>query len=328
MLLRTLLKMLIVPLVLSPFAASGLELKDVIYNPPGGGTVVFSHARHLRQEKMKKDCSACHDRIFNMRQKNPATMADMEKGKSCGACHDGKKAFGLAACSRCHSVTEVKMRTPETGPVRFGHRAHAAANRCDTCHPRLFPTDRRTRTTMAQMKAGKSCGACHNGKKAFSIDKCETCHPVKEIVWKVAQTGPTRFSHRTHIAEIGCQSCHPKLYKAGRGNATVGMAAMEKGKSCGACHNGKTAFAIDKCTRCHPTKDVTYPVKEAGPVLFPHAPHVSMYGCGECHPKLFPFRGAKPATMGDMEKGKSCGACHDGKTAFTTSGDCGKCHKM
>jgi c(7)-type cytochrome triheme protein len=29
-------------------------------------------------------------------------MADMYQGKSCGACHDGKKAFPSMACAQCH----------------------------------------------------------------------------------------------------------------------------------------------------------------------------------------------------------------------------------
>ena len=37
-----------------------------------------------------------------------------------------------------------------------------------------------------------------------------------------------------------------------------------------------------------------------------------MFGCDECHPRLFQARrGAnKTATMDDMEIGLSCGACH------------------
>jgi c(7)-type cytochrome triheme protein len=31
--------------------------------------------------------------------------------------------------------------------------------------------------------------------------------------------------------------------------------------------------------------------------------------------------------MKQMEKGKSCGACHDGKKAFSVKGECAKCHK-
>jgi c(7)-type cytochrome triheme protein len=30
--------------------------------------------------------------------------------------------------------------------------------------------------------------------------------------------------------------------------------------------------------------------------------------------------------MDEMEKGKSCGACHDGKTAFTVKENCDTCH--
>jgi len=32
---------------------------------------------------------------------------------------------------------------------------------------------------------------------------------------------------------------------------------------------------------------------------------------------------AKRFTMKQMEEGKSCGACHDGKGAFTVSANCG-----
>ena len=36
------------------------------------------------------------------------------------------------------------------------------------------------------------------------------------------------------------------------------MADMEKGKSCGACHDGKTAFDVKSCITCHPAKDITF----------------------------------------------------------------------
>jgi c(7)-type cytochrome triheme protein len=31
-----------------------------------------------------------------------ATMDDMEIGQSCGACHNGEKAFGVENCDPCH----------------------------------------------------------------------------------------------------------------------------------------------------------------------------------------------------------------------------------
>lgn len=54
--------------------------------------------------------------------------------------------------------------------------------------------------------------------------------------------------------------------------------------------------------------------------------------CADCHtkPKLFEMKkGKDKLTMKDMNEGKFCGACHDGKKAFSvkTPGDCAKCHK-
>jgi c(7)-type cytochrome triheme protein len=107
------------------------------------------------------------------------------------------------------------------------------------------------------------------------------------------------------------------------------MAQMEKGKSCGACHNGKGAFKVGECAKCHKVKEKTYAVKDAGNVLFSHTFHTGMYSCAECHPHLYsPGNGNATVSMAGMEAQKSCGACHDGKTAFTVKENCEKCHKM
>jgi c(7)-type cytochrome triheme protein len=70
------------------------------------------------------------------------------------------------------------------GPVVFSHTAHfpLADERCIACHPALFPILRPTdRITHAEMKAGKKCGACHDGVKASSIeDDCTHCHQSEE----------------------------------------------------------------------------------------------------------------------------------------------------
>jgi c(7)-type cytochrome triheme protein len=75
--------------------------------------------------------------------------------------------------------------------------------------------------------------------------------------------------------------------------------------------------------------DVTLKNK-GGTVVFSHAAHVEGMGqkCQECHPKLYTnAKQHKAVTMKAMEKGKSCGACHDGRKAFSVKGDCAKCHK-
>lgn len=71
------------------------------------------------------------------------------------------------------------------GPVVFRHAAHfeLAENRCTACHPRPFRMLRPERlVTHDEMKAGRSCGLCHDGRKAAPVDDdCGHCHaPGKE----------------------------------------------------------------------------------------------------------------------------------------------------
>ncbi|MBI5505238.1 MAG: cytochrome c3 family protein [Deltaproteobacteria bacterium] len=65
-----------------------------------------------------------------------------------------------------------------------------------------------------------------------------------------ADQPPAYFPHWVHRIKYKCYACHDALFPMQRG-ANPTMAAMEKGASCGACHNGKTAFAVDTCQRCH-----------------------------------------------------------------------------
>lgn len=69
---------------------------------------------------------------------------------------------------------------------------------------------------------------------------------------------------------------------------------------------------------------------KGGDVLFSHEAHVSGAGqkCIACHDKLFTNnKNHKHMTMKAMQKGKSCGTCHNGKVAFSVKGDCAKCHQ-
>ena len=75
--------------------------------------------------------------------------------------------------------------------------------------------------------------------------------------------------------------------------------------------------------------DITLKSK-GGNVVFSHGSHVAGMGlkCNECHDKLYTnAKQHKKITMKQMQKGKSCGTCHNGKTAFSVTGDCNKCHK-
>jgi len=240
--------------------------------------------------------------------------------------------LALTSFAAAIELKDVQYTTKDAGKVIFSHKSHLQKKTrttpnfsCKTCHEAGKVKERHF--TMAEMEKGKSCGACHDGTRAFALSRCTQCHKVREITYEVKETGPVSFSHKGHLRTMQCGACHNGIFRAGP-NPRVTMAEMEKGKSCGACHNGKGTFRIGECVRCHPVKEKTYAVKDAGNVPFSHKFHISAYSCGECHPRLYaPGRGNTTASMGDMEKGKSCGACHDGKTAFTVRENCEKCHK-
>lgn len=286
---------------------------------------VFSHKFHIGMYA----CGDCHSGIFiGGAGAKRYTMADMARGKSCGACHDGNSAFTVAgSCDKCHKSTrDITFDLQNAGRVIFGHNFHQGMFKCDDCHNKVFTTGSQSRRyTMAEMEKGQSCGACHDGKTAFSVTNCGKCHPVKEITL----TDDARFSHTKHLEMYKCGDCHNKLFTAGPDNKRRTMAQMEKGESCGACHDGSSGFSVKgECDKCHKTTiEVTFKVRETGVTRFSHTLHTGMYKCGDCHNAIFTGgAGAKRFRMSDMEKGNSCGACHDGKTAFTVKENCDKCH--
>ena len=66
--------------------------------------------------------------------------------------------------------------------------------------------------------------------------------------------GTVTFSHDAHVNAAGlkCQDCHAKLYTNVKQHKRVSMKGMQKGRSCGACHNGKAALSVKgNCTKCH-----------------------------------------------------------------------------
>ncbi|HEX2310460.1 MAG TPA: cytochrome c3 family protein, partial [Vicinamibacterales bacterium] len=68
------------------------------------GQVIFTHATHV--DASAPACTTCHPREFRILKASPrrapVTHAAMDKGRYCGACHDGKKAFALDDCAACH----------------------------------------------------------------------------------------------------------------------------------------------------------------------------------------------------------------------------------
>jgi c(7)-type cytochrome triheme protein len=66
-------------------------------------------------------------------------------------------------------------------------------------------------------------------------------------------TPPAQFPHWAHRIRFKCYVCHEAIFQMKAGANPVSMDAILEGKFCGACHDGKTAFAVgfDTCQRCH-----------------------------------------------------------------------------
>ena len=64
-------------------------------------------------------------------------------------------------------------------PSIFPHWVHRARFRCYVCHPAPFVMQQGANAvTMAAIRQGQFCGACHNGQTAFNVEfqNCARCH--------------------------------------------------------------------------------------------------------------------------------------------------------
>lgn len=65
---------------------------------------------------------------------------------------------------------------------------------------------------------------------------------------------PAVFPHWVHRINFKCYVCHDAIFQMKAGaNGPITMDAIQEGKFCGVCHNGKIAFPVgfDTCDRCH-----------------------------------------------------------------------------
>lgn len=159
------------------------------------------------------------------------------------------------------------------------------------------------------------------------------------------------FTHRAHGEKQGltCDRCHSGLFEMEalkvQEKKDFNMESLYRGKYCGACHNGKQAFASDtQCARCHVRvkglepgqkmlqRDI--PVYKASEsfgkgersVRFDHEVHTRIAQCSRCHPGLFKIKqGANKVDFTDHGNQRSCFVCHDGQKAFAWN-DCSRCH--
>ena len=260
---------------------NGLYKGDIVYTQPLK-SVVFSHELHVVKKGL--GCDKCHSGLFapaaySATEKGDFTMASFSKGKYCGACHNGRTAFASdSQCARCHAGVKGARAFAKTvaapgvallppgGPisigegdvaVQFSHKVHTQVFNCSQCHSGMFPMSKgKMKISMAEINRGRLCGSCHNGNTAFAASQCARCHqkvPAPKTGLLYAAKGMKRvsFSHQFHTQMFKCAECHTKRFKMQKGGSGMKMDPMYNGKFCGGCHNGKTAFAVTNCDKCH-----------------------------------------------------------------------------
>jgi len=176
---------------------------------------MFSHNGHVIKAGLT--CDSCHPDLFDRKRgsakaKGDYTMASLDAGKYCGACHDGNTAFnttGPGTCKTCHGSD---MKQPEmivfNRPVKavvFGHKQHVDMGLdCSSCHDKAFEMRigaaeaSPEKFTMKALYAGKYCGVCHNGNIAFASDtRCTSCHiGVKGLSRMLEKSAETNESEK------------------------------------------------------------------------------------------------------------------------------------
>ncbi len=94
------------PVIVTVFLGVALAVEgDVVFKHSGGEAgnpaAVFPHWVH----RVRYKCYACHPTPFRMKAgTSEISMELIKEGKSCGVCHNGKKAWGITfdTCNRCH----------------------------------------------------------------------------------------------------------------------------------------------------------------------------------------------------------------------------------
>jgi len=191
----------------------------------------FSHWSH----RTKYTCTVCHLELgFNMVLNTTIiTEKDNQDGRYCGACHDGRTAFGHteAHCKKCHNAN--KSYGGEKFKDLNGFSSAPYGNRIDWV---------------------KAIESGQIKPKNFLTEETEPIQFEKELLLEaeMAMIPPAVFPHKAHIAWIDCAICHPDIFNIKKKTTKhFSMSYILNNEFCGVCH-GKVAFPLDDCKRCHP----------------------------------------------------------------------------
>ncbi len=206
-------------------------------------SVTFPHAPHTRW----LTCANCHPAIFPLGRKaapTVVTMARIQAGQYCGACH-GRVAFGIEGeCARCHTGIPARADWPPTEEPR--RPIERAANWNEAA--RLLPVTgggpdwaKALAEGVLASRPGLDPKATEEPVFPLDVELIPPDNPLFRVV----------FPHGTHTAWLACTNCHPGIFPMAKGADPITMEKILGGQYCGTCH-GKVAFPVTACGRCHP----------------------------------------------------------------------------
>ncbi len=193
--------------------------------------VSFSHWTH----RTRYTCRVCHTELeFDMAVGvTEIGCDDIKDGRYCGACHNGKLAFGPQEnCAVCHNG-DISFRSDDfrsfiqdLPPDEFGNQVDwSDMMRRGQVQPKRFINEE---------------------PPDASFDR----ELKLEAAW--GRIPPAIFSHKEHNQWVDCDTCHPDLFNIKQKTTEhFSMDRILKGEFCGFCHM-KVAFPMDACERCHP----------------------------------------------------------------------------
>jgi c(7)-type cytochrome triheme protein len=306
---------------------------------------VFNHDKHNLKRNMTQ-CALCHQAIATA----PEGTFPKPQMATCGTggCHDGKAAFPAfgTSCTKCHTGTDAAVKAmPGVG---FSHASHAKRNvninDCAQCHE-LKPDGTLQPPGTNKNHAPCANSGCHQTEFASRQTKiCGSCH-TESAPWlhavarlperSVAAGGPIpeewfeTTNHAVHIKKLGptnatCEGCHGSKLENG---------AMQRDhKACAPCHGKNQPPSMNDCQMCHKNQAIARAGVSDWSVsrTFAHSVHATdprnkqPAACIGCHASVATatdLTSIKPPTMA------SCDGCHDGRSAFKTTGfECARCH--
>jgi len=191
----------------------------------------FSHWSH----RLKYTCSVCHVELgFSMAlNTTEITEEGNRNGEYCGACHDGKIAFGHTKdnCDKCHNSKidygkEKFSDTKDLPKTSFGNKIDwVRAMDENLISPKKF---------------------LYDTAKPIKYEK----HLILAAEW--AMIPSAIFPHKSHVQWLDCSNCHPDIFNIKKKTTKhFSMMYILNNRFCGVCH-GKVAFPNDDCVRCHP----------------------------------------------------------------------------